>query len=194
LSTSRALVAAGLAVWLAAGDAGGAARAEQISEATAGALSIGGPDAIGGVGDWYLANEIVEVVVDDPGRRFGKRNHGGVIVDAGLRDRRGEDQFAELFPLLNLDQRVDLRFDHLAEVDPGAWARLVISGLARAEASRAATGRALFDLLVPDAAGSPTYASRPSTRFSPASRGCASRRRSATTARARRRSSPTGTS
>ena len=52
-----------------------------------------------------------------------------MIVDAGLRDRRGEDQFAELFPLLNLDQRVELRFDRIrAEVDsPRGWARLVVS-------------------------------------------------------------------
>jgi hypothetical protein len=105
-------------------------RAERISEANAAELLIGGPDAIGGVGDWYLANDVVEVIVDDPARRFGKRNHGGVIVDAGLRDRRGEDQFAELFPLLNLDQRVELRFDQIrAEVDAeGAWARLVVGG------------------------------------------------------------------
>ena len=131
LSAPRgAALAAALAAWLAAGGAGAALRAEQISEATAAELLIGGPDAIGGVGDWYLANDVVEVIVDDPARRFGKRNHGGVIVDAGLRDRRGEDQFAELFPLLNLDQRVELRFDRIrAEVDPGgAWARLVVSG------------------------------------------------------------------
>ena len=155
MSASRAFVAAGLAAWLAAGDAGAAARAEQISEATAPELSIGGPDAIGGVGDWYLANEIVEVVVDDPARRFGKRNHGGVIVDVGLRDRRGEDQFAELFPLLNLDQRVDLRFDRIrAEVDPGgAWARLVVTG-SRGPGAIARGGRLarVFDLLVPEAA------------------------------------------
>ena len=101
-------MAALIAAAPAAADAGADLRAEQIREETASALLIGGPDAIGGVGDWYLANEIVEVIVDDPTRRFAKNNHGGRIVDAGLRDRRDEDQFAELFPLLNLDQRVDL--------------------------------------------------------------------------------------
>lgn len=128
MSGSRRLAAA-LAAWLAADSASGALRAERIREETAAELLIGGPDAIGGVGDWYLANDLVEVIVDDPSRRFGKRNHGGVIVDAGLRDRRDEDQFAELFPLLNLDQRVELRFDRIrAEVDsPTSWARLVVS-------------------------------------------------------------------
>ncbi len=128
MSRCRTLAAV-LAAWLAAGGASAALRAERIREETAPELLIGGPDAIGGVGDWYLANDLVEVIVDDPARRFGKRNHGGVIVDAGLRDRRGEDQFAELFPLLNLDQRVELRFDRIhAEVDAAKnWARLVVS-------------------------------------------------------------------
>jgi hypothetical protein len=134
---------------------GAAPRAEQISEATAPELLIGGPDAIGGVGDWYLGNDLVEVIVDDPSRRFGKRNHGGVIVDAGLRDRRGEDQFAELFPLLNLDQRVELRFDRIrAEVDPGGgWARLVVSASRGPFAiARGSWLARLLDPLVPEAA------------------------------------------
>ncbi len=123
-------MAAALVAWVGAETAGAAPRAEQITEATAPELLIGGPDAIGGVGDWYLANDVVEVIVDDPSRRFSKRNHGGMIVDAGLRDRRDEDQFADLFPLLNLDQRVELRFDRMrAEVaHDQSWARLVVSG------------------------------------------------------------------
>ena len=131
MTPRRALAAALLAAGLGAGAASAVElRAEQIREASASELLIGGPDAIGGVGDWYLANDKIEVIVDDPSRRFGKRNHGGVIVDAGLRDRRGEDQFAELFPLLDLDQRVEARFDSIrAEVDSqGRWARLVVTG------------------------------------------------------------------
>jgi len=158
LRARRALAAALLACPLGAGAATGAApalRAEQIREETAAELLIGGPDAIGGVGDWYLANDVVEVIVDDPSRRFGKRNCGGTIVDAGLRDRRGEDQFAELFPLLNLDQRVELRFDRIrAETDPGgAWARLVVSGSRGPSAiPRGGALARWFDPLVPDAA------------------------------------------
>jgi hypothetical protein len=157
LSAPRALaavLAAALAAALGAGAAGAALRAEQIREVTAPELLIGGPDAIGGVGDWYLGNERVEVIIDDPSRRFGKRNHGGVIVDAGLRDRRGEDQFAELFPLLNLDQRVELRFDRIrAEVDPGGgWARLVVSASQGPGAiARGSWLARLLDPLVPEA-------------------------------------------
>jgi hypothetical protein len=104
-------------------------RAERITEGNAASLLIGGPDAIGGVGDWYLANDAIEVVVDDPGRRHAKLNHGGTIVDVGIPGRDGEDQFARLFPIVNLDQRVQVGYDAIrAEVDPGGgWARLVVT-------------------------------------------------------------------
>jgi hypothetical protein len=151
----RRLAGALLAAGLLAGGASAQLRAEQITEATAPELMIGGPDAIGGAGDWYLANDVVEVIVDDPSRRFGKRNSGGVIVDAGLKDRRGEDQFAELFPLLNLDQRVEPRFDRIrAEVDPaGQWARLVVSGSqGPGVIPRGGRLRQRLDPMVPDAA------------------------------------------
>ena len=128
-------------------------RAEQITPATASELVIGGPDAVGGLGDWYLANDVVEVVVDDPGRRYGTVNHGGTLVDAGLRGRRDEDQLARLFPLVNLSQRVFVNFDTVrAEVDEAAGtARLVVSS--RRGLSSLPRGSALarrLDLLVPD--------------------------------------------
>lgn len=121
---------AAVTAWLLASAARGAVlRAERILEETAGDLIIGGPDAIGGVGDWYLANDVVEVIVDDPSRRNGALNYGGTIVDAGLRDRSGEDQFARLFPVVNMDQKVFVNYDAItAEVDDAAgWARLRVS-------------------------------------------------------------------
>ena len=118
-----------LPLLVAAGASGASLRAEQITEVTAPDRWIGGPDAIGGVGDWYLANDVVEIVVDDPSRRHAKLNHGGTIVDAGLVDRRGEDQLARLIPLVNLDQRVFVNYDAIrAEVDPeGRSARLIVT-------------------------------------------------------------------
>lgn len=127
-------------------------RAERIDEANADALLIGGPDAIGGIGDWYLANDVVEFVVDDPARRYGKLEHGGTLVDAGLRDRRGEDQFAQLFPIVNMDQRVLVGYDRIrAEVDPeGRFARLVVSSPGLASVARGSRLARRFDLLVPE--------------------------------------------
>jgi hypothetical protein len=119
---------------LAAAPAGALLRAEQITPASAAELLIGGPDAIGGVGDWYLANDVVEVVVDDPARKHAKLEHGGTLVDVGLRDRTGEDQFARLIPIANLSQRVQLGYDAIrAELDSAdGRARLVVTGRPRA--------------------------------------------------------------
>jgi len=148
-------VALALALPAPAAAAAGALRAERITDATAPALQIGGPDAVGGVGDWYLANDVVEVVVDDPSRRFAALGHGGTIVDAGRLDREDEDQLGRLFPLLNLDQRVLLSPDRIrAEVDPGGgFARLVVSGSGPPTSLPREGGLAgLFDPLVPEPA------------------------------------------
>lgn len=123
----------GLLPWLAGGLAVPVASAslvaERITPDNVQERQIGGPDAVGGIGDWYLANDRIEVIVDDPSRRYATLNYGGTIVDAGLRGREGDDQFARLFPLVNLDQRLQLNYDQLeVEVDPaGGFARLVVS-------------------------------------------------------------------
>lgn len=128
-------------------------RAEQITPKNAAQRIIGGPDAIGGVGDWYLANDVVEIIVDDPARTHGKLNHGGTIIDAGLIKRRNEDQFARLFPMLNLDQRVFLNYDRIrAEVnETQGWARLVVSSQNGVSSlPRGSWLRRKLDLLVPE--------------------------------------------
>jgi hypothetical protein len=149
--------AAGLCLFLAAAAAGteprGALRAERIRPETAAELAIGGPDAIGGIGDWYLANDVVEVVVDDTSRSYATLNHGGTLVDVGLRDRRGEDQFARLYPMVNLGQRVFVGYHAIrAELDPeGAWARLVVSSQRRMDSLPRGDGPLRWlDWMVPD--------------------------------------------
>jgi hypothetical protein len=137
---------------LAAAPAGAELRAEQITPASAPELLIGGPDAIGGEGDWYLANDVVEVVVDDPARKHAKLNHGGTLVDVGRRDRTDEDQFARLIPIANLSQRVLVGYDAIrAEVDAAdGRARLVVTGRPRALPRGGAVARWL-DPMVPRA-------------------------------------------
>jgi len=92
------------------GDAPAHARAQRI-----GALdeTIGGPHAIGRVGDFLLENDQVRLVIADTGvdartpakSTYGRVNttFGGTLVDADLRrpgggDARGNDQLAELLP------------------------------------------------------------------------------------------------
>jgi len=135
-----------------AGEARSDLRAEQISPATASELAIGGPDAIGGVGDWWLANDVVEVVIDDVSRAYGLLTHGGTIVDVGLRDRAGEDQFARLSPLVNLSQRVVVGYDAIrAEIDPaGRFARIVVTSPGLRAIERGGWWSRWLDPLVPE--------------------------------------------
>jgi hypothetical protein len=139
--------------------AAGAARAadlaaEQITEATAAQREVGGPDAIAGVGDWWLANDVVEVVVDDVSRAYGISTHGGTVVDFGLRDRTGDDQLARLSPLVNLSQRVVVGYDAIrAEVDEqGRYARLVVTSPGLRALPRGSRLARALDPFVPDPA------------------------------------------
>jgi hypothetical protein len=64
--------------------------------------TIGGPHAIGRVGDWLLENDQVRFVIADKGIGRVNTTFGGTLVDADLQrignDNRGNDQLAELLP------------------------------------------------------------------------------------------------
>ena len=70
---------------------------------------IGGPDAVGWVGDFLISNSEIRVVIRDVGTSWGPGYYGGSIIDAD-RVRKGRetaqamglDQFAESFPTINL--------------------------------------------------------------------------------------------
>ena len=70
---------------------------------------IGGPDAVGWVGDFLLSNSEIRVIVQDVGTSWGPGFYGGSIVDADLvrkaRETQGGtglDQFSEMFPTINI--------------------------------------------------------------------------------------------
>jgi hypothetical protein len=65
--------------------------------------TIGGPHAIGQVGDWLLENDQVRFIIADKGVGRVNTTFGGTLVDADLQrvgqgDRKGNDQVAELLP------------------------------------------------------------------------------------------------
>jgi hypothetical protein len=72
-------------------------------------LVAGGPDAIGGVGDWALTNGVLCAVVSDPSHESDLATTGGVLVDLG-RCGWKEDQF------LILEQLLDLSLDRTVPV------------------------------------------------------------------------------
>ena len=68
---------------------------------------IGGPGALGDVGDYLLANEQIRVIIQDGGFSRGFGIYGGALIDADLQrpatfgdsaGGQGFDNFSELFP------------------------------------------------------------------------------------------------
>ncbi|MBI4126995.1 MAG: carboxypeptidase regulatory-like domain-containing protein [Deltaproteobacteria bacterium] len=69
---------------------------------------IGGPLAIGRVGDVLLENDQIRVIIQKPGKNAGLGSFGGTIIDADLkRASGGHDEFGEIFPLINLEWTVN---------------------------------------------------------------------------------------
>ncbi|GIW39456.1 MAG: hypothetical protein KatS3mg076_0033 [Candidatus Binatia bacterium] len=72
---------------------------------------VGGPLAVGRVGDYLLANDRIRVVVRDVGRQFSfLLTYGGNIVDADIVRSPGEegrDNFGGLVPLVNIASTVN---------------------------------------------------------------------------------------
>jgi hypothetical protein len=101
--------------------------AERIGPGNAARTVLGGPDAIGGLGDWALQNGTLCAVVADPSHESDVATTGGGLVDLGLCGR-ADDQFVLYQELLNgaIQEPVSYR-NVKAEVEP-AGARLVVRG------------------------------------------------------------------
>lgn len=71
---------------------------------------IGGPLAVGRVGDYLLANEKIRLVIRSPGRAFSNMlTYGGNIVDADIvraPGEAGQDNFGAMTPEINLSSTV----------------------------------------------------------------------------------------
>lgn len=87
----------------------GACKAEQVTAATASKLLFGGPDAAGGIDDWYLSNGKIQAIVDDigpaetgvPGVTVDKTSSnavetGGTLIDLGV-NGKNNDQLPQSF-------------------------------------------------------------------------------------------------
>ena len=62
---------------------------------------VGGPDAIAGIGDWFISNGTLCAAVSNPDHMTAIAPQGGVLIDLGHCDA-DDDQWAVLQPLLNL--------------------------------------------------------------------------------------------
>ena len=74
---------------------------------------FGGTDAVGGIGDWYLANDVVEVIIDDINNQNGLSASGGNLIDYALKDK-DNDQFNEMFQVFMISQSLPLYYDTIS--------------------------------------------------------------------------------
>ena len=56
---------------------------EQITQNNATELIMKGPDAIGGIGDWFISNGILCAVFSDVSHEGEFSSRGGILVDLG---------------------------------------------------------------------------------------------------------------
>ncbi|MBV72333.1 MAG: hypothetical protein CMH52_13495 [Myxococcales bacterium] len=98
---------------------------------------IGGPSALGEVGDFILQNKYIRAIVQDKGFSRGFGVHGGSLIDI---DRvraadegdssggRGFDQFGELFPIAFLQALVPERVEIVNDGSDGGEAQVRLFG------------------------------------------------------------------
>jgi hypothetical protein len=106
------------------------ARAKQI---TSRAELIGGPGALGEVGDFLLENDRIRVIIQGAGFSRGFGVYGGGLIDADLQrpvgpggqaGGHGRDQFGELFPIFFLQALVPDGVAILSDGSDGGPARI----------------------------------------------------------------------
>ncbi len=106
--------------------AGGEMIAERITESNAEKYLSASPDRIGGIGDWYLANDVIWAIIDDVSNPNVISSSGGSIVDLGLISHKGE-QFIQFMPLLNMTRDLVVPFDKIEAEAGEDWASITVT-------------------------------------------------------------------
>ncbi|MGI9590246.1 MAG: CehA/McbA family metallohydrolase [Myxococcota bacterium] len=102
--------------------------AGRVTRANAERYLVGGPNAVGGVGDWALGNGRVCAVVSDPEHEAIVTPFGGLLVDLG-HCGRADDQWSVLqLHLLNLSPRRIAPVERAAAALEDGEARIVTHG------------------------------------------------------------------
>lgn len=136
LDTLRIAALAGLlaAPLVGCGEATPQSQARQIDTRTE---LIGGPSALGEVGDFLLENDHIRVVVQGPGFSRGFGVYGGGLIDMDLQRAtapgdtdggNGRDQFGELFPIAFLQALEPDTVEVFADGSDGGTAIVRVAG------------------------------------------------------------------
>jgi hypothetical protein len=94
------------------------AAAGRLDDGNFAAERVPGPASQGLVGDYFMRNDKVRVVVQAPGRAIGPCPYGGNVIDFDRRDQPVGDQLGEVSPFLQLGRT--LRFDRAEVVRDGS--------------------------------------------------------------------------
>lgn len=94
---------------------------------TAASDLFGGTDALGGVGDWYLANDVVAVVIDDVANQNGTAPSGGTLIDFGHLGKN-DDQFNSMYQIFAVSQDFPVFYDHIEASEEAGSATLTVTG------------------------------------------------------------------
>lgn len=126
--TLQALLAAGLLLLVQPGCPKEEARSHALQITSEDQL-IGGPGALGEVGDWLMYNDQIELIVRGTGNSPGFGIRGGSLLDLDLVrgpeefGGEGNDRFGELFPLVNFvypNPKPDAEYTAIEVVADGA--------------------------------------------------------------------------
>jgi hypothetical protein len=90
-------------------------------------LVMGGPNAIGGIGDWYVSNGEICAIVSDIGHETEISPTGGVLVDLGFCGR-DDDQFLYYHELLNFQISGTFIAEEISAKIEGGAARIIVKG------------------------------------------------------------------
>ena len=98
--------------------------AAQLNDANVRGHLTGGPDAVGGIGDWAISNGTLCAVVADPSHEGYILPSGGSLIDLGYCNR-DDDQWANLELLSNLARSGAMAWDAVAAEQSDGEARIV---------------------------------------------------------------------
>ena len=108
----------------------GRAHAERISTRK---QLIGGPKALGQIGDYLLENDEIRVIIHGPGPNRGSTLFGGSLIDADLqrphgKAERGNDQLGEVFPAFLFEAMDPESFEVTRDGSDGGAAVVTVEG------------------------------------------------------------------
>jgi hypothetical protein len=98
----------------------------KVTAANASAELLKGPAAQGMVGDYFMRNDRIRVIVQGPNRAIGPAPYGGNIIDADFLNGDGFDQFGEMSLVLQFGRTVNFNRDPRVLCDGSAGGPVVI--------------------------------------------------------------------